>query len=128
MIKGIGVDIIEVQRIKEALAKREKRFQRRIFTAQEIDYCLTQGQPELSFAARFAAKEAVLKALGTGLRDLAWTDIEVVKDSLGKPEIKFSEQGLVKVDSLQIKEVLISLSHTKEYAVAQAVALAGEED
>jgi holo-[acyl-carrier protein] synthase len=123
MVKGIGVDIIEVVRIKQSIQKYEERFLRRIFTAEERDYCLDKSKPEIHFAARFAAKEAVVKALGTGLRNMKWVDIEVVNNELGKPEIRLHNQAAIQTQKLEVAEVLISLSHTENYAVAQALAL-----
>jgi len=127
MVYGIGVDIIEVERIREGIQKHGERFQQRIFTLDEIDYCLERNRPEINFAARFAAKEAVVKALGTGLRDMRLTDIEIKNDQLGKPMITLHNQAAEIAKDLGIKEVLISLSHTEEYAVAQAVALSKKD-
>jgi holo-[acyl-carrier protein] synthase len=125
VIAGIGVDIIEVARITRALGRRPERFLARLFTRGEIADCGT-GQAEHSarrLAARFAAKEATLKALGIGLRAVKWTDVEVVKDPLGKPLLRVSGH-LAEIAAEQgVAEFHVSLSHCKEYAVAQVVAV-----
>jgi holo-[acyl-carrier protein] synthase len=115
-----GVDLIEVERIERAAARHGDRFYRRFFTQQEIDFC--QGRA-ISLAGRFAVKEAVAKALGTGIGDFNWTDIEVVCDGRGKPELVLHNRAK---DMAQEKGLLIwsiSLSHTNTHAVGMAVAL-----
>ncbi|ADL13592.1 holo-ACP synthase [Acetohalobium arabaticum] len=124
MVTGIGVDIIEVARIKDGWEKYQDRFLDRLFTSEEVDYCLQRSSPEVHLAARFAAKEAVVKAFGTGLRGMKWTEIEVVNDQSGRPEIKLHNQAELLAKELEIREVLISLSHTKQQAIAYATALA----
>ncbi len=124
MITGIGVDIIEVNRIKDSWEKYQDRFLERLFTTGETDYCLQRSNPEVHLAARFAAKEAVVKALGTGLRGVKWTEIEVWNNQLGKPIIKLHNQAQTLAEQLEVREVLISLSHTKKQAIAYATALA----
>ncbi|MBM7624035.1 holo-ACP synthase [Sporohalobacter salinus] len=124
MVKGIGVDIIEVSRIKDSWQEYQDRFLERVYTADEIDYCLQKSSPEVHLAVRFAAKEAVVKALGTGLRGMKWTEIEVFNNQFGKPIIKLHNQARTLAEQLKVKEVLISLSHTKKQAVAYAMALA----
>ncbi len=123
MILGTGVDIIEVSRIEQTLQRHADRFLARMFTPGEVAYCGAGEHRVRRLAARFAAKEAVLKALGTGLREVKWTDIEVINDPLGKPSIRLGgrlaeiarEQGVTKLH--------VSLSHCKEYALAQVVAV-----
>ncbi|MGM0471133.1 MAG: holo-ACP synthase [Bacillota bacterium] len=127
MVRGIGVDIIEVTRIKESWQRFGERFLNRIFTTGEIDYSLQQSSPEIHLAVRFAAKEAVVKALGTGLRGMKWTEIEVIKTELGQPMIKLHNQAQAVAEDLAVAEVLISLSHTKQQAVAYALAVANEQ-
>lgn len=124
MITGIGVDIIEVNRIKDSWEKYQDRFLERLFTTAETDYCLQRSNPEVHLAARFAAKEAVVKALGTGLRGVKWTEVEVWNNQLGKPIIKLHNQAQTLAEQLEVREVLISLSHTKKQAIAYAIALA----
>ena len=119
MIAGLGVDIIEVGRIKKALDRWGERFIRRVFTAGEKRYSLRKAFPEQSFAARFAAKEATLKALGTGLSGgIGWKDVEIINNRRGKPEVKLGSKITKRIGE---KKVLISLSHTKESAVAFAI-------
>lgn len=119
MIKGIGNDIIEIDRIKIAIDRYGQRFLNRIFTLQEQGHCLIKKNPYPSFAGRFAAKEAVSKALGTGFSlGLTWTDIEILNDEKGKPLIIPSRNlsFFLGKDS----HILISISHCKEYATAFA--------
>ncbi len=126
MVLATGIDIIEIQRIHKAMERWGDRFLTRIFTPEEIRYCRRKSRPEISFAARFAAKEAVLKALGVGLRGgLGWRDVEIVNRKSGQPEIK---PGPVLKAFIGTQKVLISLSHIKEIAVAVALLVEhGEE-
>ncbi len=121
MIKGTGVDIIEISRIRKAF-RNFKKFGPRIFTTAEQDYCMTKKYPWPSLAARFAAKEAVAKAMGTGIGQVKWTDIEIVKNGRGRPEARLSGTALEVAGRLGISGFQISISHCKEYAVAFAVA------
>lgn len=123
MIAGTGVDIIEVARIEQALARHADRFLSRMFTPGEIAYCGDGDQRARRLAARFAAKEAVLKALGLGLREVKWTDAEVIHDTLGKPSIRLSGRLAEIAREQGVTALHISLSHCKEYAVAQVVAV-----
>jgi holo-[acyl-carrier protein] synthase len=119
MVLATGIDVIEVARIRKAMERWGDRFLRRIFTPTEIRYCLQKTKPEISFAARFAAKEAVLKALGLGLRGgVGWTDVEIVNLKSGEPMVR---PGRLMMDLMDGKKVLISLSHVKELAVAVAL-------
>jgi holo-[acyl-carrier protein] synthase len=125
MLEGLGVDIVEVGRIEKALKKWGDRFLQRVFTQREREYCSRKAHPQQSLAARFAAKEAVLKAIGTGLSGgVSWTDVEVVNAENGKPEIRLGQTLLKKIGN---KKVLISISHTKEWAIAQAALVEIEE-
>ncbi len=114
MIKGIGIDIIEIQRIKGVIEKFGDRFFNRILTEKEIEYCKKFSKPELHFAGRFASKEAYSKAIGTGIsRDFGWKDIEILNDERGKPYINHT------TDNEFSKYVYhISISHTDGYACA----------
>jgi len=114
-----GVDIIEVARIEQAAARHGERFYRRFFTAAERERC--EGR-FTAFAARFAAKEAVSKALGTGIGDMNWTDIEIVNDERGRPELKLHGAAVEIAQHLGIREWSLSLSHTHEHAIAFVVA------
>ncbi len=117
----VGVDIIEIPRIAEALTRRGDAFLNRIYTKMEITL-YKDRVPEL--AARFAAKEAVMKALGTGVRGIGWRDIEVLPNRRGKPIVFLHGRAKERAKALGIKELAISLSHSKEFAVASVV---GEE-
>lgn len=120
MIIGIGCDIIEIERIKKA-CERES-FVKRVFTEQEIAYCnARKTQAYSSYAARFAAKEAVLKALGTGLRDGEIKEIEVVNDELGKPSIILGGYHKALSEKKGVKRIHISLSHTRTEAIAYCI-------
>lgn len=120
MIVGIGCDIIEIERIARAI-KRES-FIQRVFTAKEAAYCQSRGQQAAaSFAARFAAKEAVLKALGTGLREGSLQEIAVANDALGKPLVQLSGHFASLSRQLGVKNIQISLSHSRDFAVAYVI-------
>lgn len=121
MIKGTGVDIIEISRVRKSLDN--ENFIKRIFTVKEQDYCKGRKQMAVSsYAARFAAKEAVAKALGTGIADGGqWTDIEILPDENGAPHVKLYGYFAYLATRKKIYNIYISLSHCKEYAVAQAV-------
>lgn len=120
MIVGIGCDIIEIERIARAI--KSESFIRRVFTAEEAAYCQRRGQQAAaSFAARFAAKEAVLKALGTGLREGSLQEIAVDNDGLGKPLVQLSGHFAMLAKRLGVKNIQISLSHSRELATAYVI-------
>lgn len=120
MIVGIGCDIIEIERIARAI--KSESFIRRVFTAEEAAYCQRRGrQAAASFAARFAAKEAVLKALGTGLREGSLQEIAVDNDGLGKPLVQLSGHFAMLAKQLGVKNIQISLSHSRELATAYVI-------
>lgn len=122
MILGIGVDIIEVARIRDAHARFGERFVRRILQPGEIAYCLTHKDPAPFLAARFAAKEAISKAFGTGIgSELGWNDIEVAKHPSGAPYVVLHGAGQSLFERRGAKALHLTLSHTQVYAVAQAV-------
>lgn len=111
-----GVDICDVSRIRNIEEKHNMRFLQKVFTPLEIDYCQKKVTRHTSLAARFAAKEALLKALGTGLRSgLQWKEIEIENDNLGKPHFNFYGQI---ARTIADRKVLLSLSHTDENAIA----------
>ena len=116
---SVGVDIIEIERIHSALARWGGRFLCRVFTPAEVRYCAGRA-PEL--AVRFAAKEAVSKALGTGMRGVAWREIEVVPDHRGKPNIRLYGKAKARAEELGLIEFSVSLSHSQESAIAFVVA------
>lgn len=113
-----GIDIVEIARIREAIDSWGDRFLKRIYTDGEIELC--RGRvPEL--AARFAGKEAMMKALGTGYRGISWRDIEILPDGRGAPLVYLSGSARARANELGIKDLAITLSHSKEYAVASIV-------
>jgi holo-[acyl-carrier protein] synthase len=120
-----GVDIIEIPRIRRVLERYGQRFLNRVFTPGEIEYCRGRA-PNL--AARFAAKEAAMKALGTGFRGVAWKDIEVIRARSGAPSIKLHGRAEIRAQRLGLQEMALSLSHSREYAVASVVARSEPED
>ncbi len=117
MIFGVGIDIIEVDRIEKSL--KNDSFRNRVFTSEEINYCENRSGKFQSYAARFAAKEAFFKALGTGWRDgMAWTEIEIINDESGKPQFMFYGKTKSILKDKKIKKSYVSLSHIKETATA----------
>ena len=114
-----GVDIIEIPRIKRVAEQYGDRFFRRIYTEREIAYCRGRA-PQL--ASRYAAKEAVMKALGTGIRGVRWKDIEVVRGRGGPPTIQLHGTAAARAERLGIEHIAVSLTHSDEYAVAFVVA------
>lgn len=120
-----GIDLVETDRIGRMLDEHGDRFLNRCFTPAERVYCHENDRRRLErLAARFAAKEAVLKALGTGWRDgIAWTDVEVVREVSGRPGVKLTGRASEIAKSLGIAGWLLSLSHTDSYAVASVIAL-----
>jgi holo-[acyl-carrier protein] synthase len=118
-IQGVGTDIIEIERIKGAIVRHGNHFLDRLFTEREKIYCMRYRDFAPHFAGRFAAKEAVLKALGTGLsHKIAWKEIEVLNDKQGKPEVHLS----TRLRSVRpVKYVWISISHCETYATATAI-------
>lgn len=121
MIMGIGIDLVEVDRIRRAVAN--ERFIERVYTKTERQYCDSRGRGAvLSYAARFAGKEAVMKALGVGLSGGAFTDIEIVNDELGAPLVKLSGGFAERARVRNVTNIHISLTHVKEYAAAECIA------
>jgi holo-[acyl-carrier protein] synthase len=120
MVVGIGVDIIEIKRIQAALEnpKTGQRFRERVFTAGEIAYCDRRRRAYESFAARFAAKEATIKALG---QSLGWHDIEVTRQD-GPPSLRLHGRARQRAEELRIQRILLSLSHSEHLAIAYVVA------
>lgn len=122
MVLGLGSDIIEIGRIESSIARHNERFLDRLFTEAEKEYCKSHRDAHRHFAGRFAAKEAIVKAFGTGIRDgVNWTDIEILNDAEGKPHVTFSERMNEKFHNPQIQ---LSISHCKEYAMAVAIWIA----
>lgn len=122
MIVGTGVDIAEVPRVAAAIARFGDRFLRRIFTDAEIRYCESKANKVERYAARFAAKEAALKAIGTGWRrGVAWRDVEVTREPGGRPTMVFHGVAGEFAAKLNVKRVHVSLSHTVDHAIAQVI-------
>jgi holo-[acyl-carrier protein] synthase len=120
-----GIDLVDFPRIEEMVNRHSDRFLDRVFTASEQAYANANKNNIEKLAGRFAAKEAVLKLLGTGWRGkIAWTDIEVVNTATGQPQVKLSGEVKKIADSLGITQISVSITHTANFAVASAVALA----
>jgi holo-[acyl-carrier protein] synthase len=122
MIVGLGVDITEVNRIEATIKRRGMAFLRRIYTPSEIAYCERHRNRAERFAGRFAAKEAAMKALGTGwAQGVRWVDIEVVREPSGKPTLKLSGASLAIAARLGVKHIALSITHTGNTALAQVI-------
>ena len=115
---SVGVDIIEIARIRQARDRWGERFLNRIYTGTELKLCGKQPGP---LASRFAGKEAVMKALGTGVRGIGWREIEILAERSGKPLVQLYGKAQAKADSLGLGKLAISLSDSREYAVAFVV-------
>lgn len=123
-IFGIGVDIVETVRIQQSIERHGTGFLKRVFSQAEQEYCDRMKKSEIHYAARFAAKEAVSKSFGTGFgKDLIWTDVEVIRKESGEPQIELSGEGKRFAEENGIIRVMITLSHSDCYAVANAIAL-----
>lgn len=121
MAKGLGTDIIEIKRIEKIIFKYGQKFLDRLFTKTEQRYCLRHKKSSQHFAGRFAAKEAIVKALGTGInKQINWLDIEIKNDNHGKPLVELSS---ALKQQFNVPRFLISISHSKEYATAVAIRL-----
>lgn len=122
MIVGLGVDITEVDRIEAAIERRGRAFLERLFTPSEIRYCEKHRNRAERFAGRFAAKEAAMKALGTGwARGVRWVDIEVVREPSGKPTLKLSGKTRAIADGLGVKNIAVTITHDGNTALAQVI-------
>ena len=120
---AVGIDVIEIERVRRVLARHPQRFLARVFTPEEVAFC--RGRvPEL--AARFAAKEAVMKALGTGARGLAWREIEVLPNRRGKPLVYLHGNALKRGEAIGIRGIDISLTHSHDLAIAAVVGAADD--
>ena len=119
MILRTGVDMIEIERLRETMERRGERFMARIFTPAERAECASNFQ---SLAARFAAKEAVSKALGTGIGDVGWQDIEILRAESGAPVLKLHGAARQLADKMGLSNWSVSLSHTRLHAMAMVVA------
>ncbi len=115
---SVGVDIVEIKRIESAVNRGKERFLKRVYTETELSTCRDRLS---SLASRFAAKEAVMKVLGTGGTGIAWREIEILTGNDGRPSVRLHGRALDKATKLNLREVSISLSDSKEYAVAVAI-------
>jgi len=123
-VLGLGTDIIECLRIATMIEKHGELFLNRVYTRGEIAYCSSRKGANQSYAGRWAVKEAVLKAMGTGWsRGIRWKDIEVVTDLTGKPHVEIHGVAKEICDELGIADILISLSHCRSHATATAIAV-----
>ncbi|OHB32730.1 MAG: holo-[acyl-carrier-protein] synthase [Desulfuromonadaceae bacterium GWB2_53_15] len=122
MIAGIGTDIVLFERFQRFIDEGNTSLLQRLFTERERTLCTSRKNSAACYAARFAAKEAFLKALGLGLRDgLSWQDMEVINDDLGKPRLHLSGKALEVFSAKQLSSIFLSLSHDGGYAVAMVV-------
>lgn len=124
MINNIGIDIVEIERFKNAIKKHPGMI-KRLFTETEISYCQGRPKPYLHFAVRFAAKEAILKTFETGRSGVGWKDVEVTKTESGSPKVNLYNNAITVCEKKNIDKVLISLSFSHTNAIASAVALRG---
>ena len=121
---GIGIDVVEVERIGSSMDEFKDKFVNRIFTKSEQEYCDSQKRPEIHYAARFAAKEAIAKAFGTGIgKEISWLDMEIIRQASGEPTVIMSGNGKNYADKLKVVDIKISLTHAEHYAAANAVVL-----
>ena len=119
----VGIDILAVERVSRLL-RENAGIEDEVFTAREIEYCARRARPDEHLAARFAAKEAVLKAIGTGAaRGLRWTDVEILRDGSGRPRVELHGRAAAFAGAHGIREIDVSLSHSGGLAVAQAAAV-----
>jgi len=119
LIIGVGVDLIEIERIKEAIKKTS--FLERIFTEREIRYFASRGYNPSTISGSFAAKEAISKALGTGIGKISWHDMEILRYNIGKPYVKLHGNARRLFISLGGKKIHISISHSRLYAISQVI-------
>ncbi len=122
MIYGIGMDLVKVGRIEKALKRWGERFQEKVFTPGEVRYCLAKKSPGANFAARFAAKEAFVKALGIGIRrGVHWKDVEVQRGPLGKPVLKLYGRAVEICRKEGVEGLFLTLTHDGDYSGAVVV-------
>jgi holo-[acyl-carrier protein] synthase len=122
MIYGIGTDLVEVDRIEKIIQRWGERFTEKVYSRNEIAYCTRKAYPAIHYAARFAAKESLLKSLGIGLgMGVSLKDIEVINDAKGNPQLKMNERIREVLDTHGITSVHISMTHTREHAHAVVI-------
>ena len=122
MIVGSGIDLVEIARIRQSMERFGSRFLERVFTGSEQAYCLRKRNAAESLAARFAAKEAAAKALGTGIsRGVNWLEIEVIREPGGRPSIRFRGRAAEIAEQMGVAQVALSLTHTASLAMASVI-------
>ena len=128
MVLGLGTDLIETRRVQQSIDRHGERFLERIFTAGEIAYCQRKKNAAESFAARFAAKEAGAKALGTGIsRGVSWKEFEVRREPSGRPTLHVSGRAREMADAIGVRRMQLSLTHSRDLAMAVVVAEGGAD-
>lgn len=128
MILGIGTDIIEIARIREMVERHGDHFVNRCYTTKEVEYAERHRDSAIRFAGRWAAKEAVVKVLGTGfVRGITFHDVEIISLHTGQPAVKLSGEAGRIANEMGIKEILVTISHAREYATATAIGLSGDQ-
>jgi holo-[acyl-carrier protein] synthase len=119
MLIGTGVDLIEIERIAQSIERYGERFLQRIYTAQEIAYCSRKRANAESYAARFAAKEAGAKALGTGIsRGVTWNELQVIREPGGRPTLELTGRAQLLAQQLGVKTISLSITHSRNLALA----------
>lgn len=122
MIIGVGIDNVQSKRMKEMLLKWADRVENRVFDEEELNYSKSKGETHLHLAARFAAKEALFKAMGKGLSEgMTWTDVTVLNDEAGKPHVHLKRKAKEIADRMGVAAIHVSLSHTDECAMAVVI-------
>ncbi|MFO7871551.1 MAG: holo-ACP synthase [Kiritimatiellia bacterium] len=129
IVSGTGVDLVENERVRDLIAKWGHRFTDKVFLPRERKYCESKALPWLHYAGRIAVKEAVVKALETGISpEIGWLDIEVERNDIsGAPTVRLSGRGQKAVEARKVKRIMISLSHTRNHAIAYALLVAAAE-
>jgi holo-[acyl-carrier protein] synthase len=122
MVYGIGIDVVKIDRFERSLSRWGERFCQRVFTPRELSSCQTKARPGQHLALRFAAKEAFLKALGVGMfQGVGWKEIEISNEPSGQPHLVLSGEAKKSCQRRGIKEIYVSISHEKDYGVAQVL-------
>jgi len=124
MIKGTGIDAVSIVKIEQIVRDHRERFLNRIYTEKEVEYCRAKANPAIHYAGGFAAKEAAYKSISTVIDVLRWKDIEVCRNQKGKPSIMLHGPTRELCSKAGIAEIIVSISHTDDIAVAQCIALA----
>jgi holo-[acyl-carrier protein] synthase len=118
---GLGIDLVEIARIEKSMADFGDKFLNRVFCPAELAYCLGMKHPAQHLAARFAAKEAISKALGTGIGEVSWTELEIVHTGSGAPQVELHGAAAALAQARGIRQILVSLTHTEFLGAATAV-------